>query len=99
MWYSIIGVDFPDSLEKRLAARPDHVERIKALNEQGRLLVAGPNPGADTTEPGDAGFSGSIIIAEFEPLSLAQTWAEEDPYIKAGVYESVTVKPFLKVLP
>lgn len=99
MWYSIVGVDIPNSLEKRLAARPDHVARLKLLQEQGRLLVAGPNPAADTTEPGPAGFTGSIIIAEFDSLELAQTWANEDPYLAAGVYESVTVKPFIKVLP
>ena len=88
-----------DSLPARLAARPAHVERLQALKAEGRLLVAGPNPAIDSEDPGDAGFTGSIIIAEFESLRAAQAWADEDPYVKQGVYASVTVKPFNKVLP
>ena len=99
MYYSIIGIDNDNSLEKRLSVRPAHLERLQALLNAGRLLVAGPNPAIDNEDPGPNGFTGSIIIAEFESLEAAQQWADEDPYIDAGVYESVTVKPFKKVLP
>ncbi len=99
MWYAIIGEDVPASLDKRLAARPAHVERLKALQEQGRLLLAGPFPAIDSNEPGPAGFSGSLIVAEFDSLDAARTWADADPYVAAGVYAGVSVKPFKKVLP
>lgn len=99
MYYSIVGIDVENSLEKRLSVRPAHVERLKQLLDQGRLLVAGPNPGIDNEDPGPNGFTGSIIIAEFNSLEAAQQWADADPYIEAGVYESVMVKPFKKVLP
>jgi uncharacterized protein YciI len=99
MWYVIIGEDTPNSLEKRMAARPRHIERLNALLEQNRLLVAGPTPAIDSEDPGTAGFTGSIIVAEFATLQEAQDWANEDPYIEDGVYKSVSVKPFKKVLP
>ncbi len=99
MLYSIVATDHPDSLDKRLAARPDHVARLTELREQGRLMLAGPNPAIDSEDPGDAGFSGSIIVAEFESLTAAQAWADADPYVAAGVYAEVNVKPFKKVLP
>jgi len=99
MLYVIIGEDAADSLGKRLAARPQHLERLHTLRDEGRLLVAGPNPAIDSNDPGEAGFSGSIIIAEFDSLETAQQWAAADPYQAAGVYQRVTVKPFKKVLP
>lgn len=99
MYYAIISEDVPNSLEKRLSVRPAHVDRLKQLTEQGRLLIAGPHPAIDTEEPGEAGFSGSLIVAEFDSLEDAQAWADDDPYIAAGVYQQVTVKPFKKVLP
>lgn len=99
MWYVIIGEDNDDSLNKRLEARPRHLERLTALSEQNRLLVAGPNPAIDNDDPGSAGFSGSIIIAEFDSLQQAEDWAKQDPYIDEGVYKKVTVKPFKKVFP
>ncbi len=99
MLFSIVANDVEDSLEKRLQARPAHVERLKALLNEGRLVLAGPNPSIEADDPGEAGFSGSIIIAEFESLAEARRWANADPYIAAGVYASVTVKPFKKVLP
>ena len=99
MWYAIISEDVEDSLEKRASARPDHLARVNALLDEGRLLIAGPHPAVDGLEPGDAGFTGSLIVAQFDSLEDAQTWANEDPYVKAGVYASVTVKPFKKVLP
>ena len=99
MLYAIIAEDVPDSLEARLAARPAHLERLHALRDQGRLILAGPHPAIDTTEPGDAGFSGSLIVAEFNSLEDAEAWAADDPYRDAGVYAKVTVKPFKKVLP
>lgn len=99
MWYSIVGEDTENSLEKRLAARPAHVERLQALQNQGRLLLAGPNPAIDSENPGTAGFSGSLIIASFDSLAEAQAWANADPYVSAGVYQQVVVKPFKKVLP
>lgn len=99
MYYSIVGTDVDNSLQARLAARPAHVERLKQLLSEGRLLVAGPNPAIDSSDPGEAGFSGSIIIAEFESLEAAQSWANADPYLETGVYSNVVVKPFNKVLP
>ena len=99
MWYAIMCVDNEDSLEKRLAARPDHVARLNALRDEGRLLIAGPHPAVDSPDPGPAGFTGSLIVAEFESLEAAQAWANDDPFIKAGVYREVTVKPFNRVLP
>ncbi len=99
MLYAIYAEDTEDSLSKRLVARSDHVHRLKALQEDGRLILAGPLPAIDSEDPGDAGFSGSLIVAEFESLQSAQQWADQDPYIKAGVYQRVTVKPFKKVLP
>ena len=99
MLYSIVGTDVENSLQARLAARPEHVNRLIALKDQGRLILAGPNPAIDSEDPGEAGFSGSIIIAEFESLKAAQAWADQDPYILAKVYESVDVKPFKQALP
>lgn|SRR5574340_463168 len=99
MLYAVIGEDIPDSLERRLAARPAHLQRLTELQENGRLLVAGPFPAIDSTDPGPAGFTGSLIIAEFASLEEARAWAEADPYVSAGVYAEVTVKPFGKVLP
>lgn len=97
--YVIIGEDVPNSLEKRLAARPAHLARLNALKDAGRLLLAGPFPAIDSPDPGPAGFSGSLIVAEFDDLAAAQSWAEADPYVAAGVYARVTVKPFKRVLP
>ncbi len=99
MLYSIVGIDVKDSLQARLAARPGHLDRLLELKNQGRLILAGPNPAIDSSDPGDAGFSGSIIVAEFDSLELAQSWADEDPYLLSGVYDSVSVKPFKLVLP
>lgn len=99
MWYAIISQDVPDSLEKRMSARPAHLERLKALADGGRLLIAGPHPAIDSEDPGSAGFTGSLVVAEFASLSEAQSWADADPYVAAGVYQQVTVKPFRKVLP
>jgi uncharacterized protein YciI len=99
MLYAIITQDVDNSLKDRLAARPKHLERLTALQEQGRLILAGPHPAIDCEDPGEAGFSGSLIIAEFESLEDAQTWADADPYVAAGVYANVTVKPFKKVFP
>lgn len=99
MYYAIISEDIENSLEKRLAARPEHLARLQTLNEQGRLLIAGPHPAIDSEDPGPAGFSGSLVVAEFSSLTDAQAWADQDPYITAGVYEKVTVKPYKKVLP
>ena len=99
MWYAIISQDHPNSLEKRLAARPDHLARLNALKDEARLFVAGPHPAIDSEAPGDAGFTGSLVIAEFDSLEAAQSWADEDPYIAAGVYSQVTVKPYIKALP
>ena len=99
MLYAIIAEDTADSLEKRLASRPAHVERLNALKDAGRLILAGPHPVIDSEDPGSAGFSGSLIVAEFPSLDDAQAWADQDPYIAAGVYEKATVKPFKKVLP
>ena len=99
MLYVIIGEDTPGTLDQRLAARPAHVERLQALQAEGRLIIAGPCPAIDSPDPGPAGFSGSIIIAEFASLEAARTWADADPYVAAGVYEKVTIKPFKKALP
>lgn len=99
MWYAIIAQDHPDSLERRMKARPDHLRRLQALKEEGRLLLAGPHPAIDSDDPGPAGYSGSLVVAEFPSLAAAREWADADPYLAAGVYASVTVKPFRKVLP
>ena len=99
MWYAIIAEDVENSLERRLAARPNHLARLGQLVEEGRLLVAGPHPATDSEDPGGAGFTGSLIIAEFPDLAAAEAWAEADPYVKAGVYADVKVKPFKRVLP
>ncbi len=99
MWYAIFGEDHEGSLEKRLAARPEHIARLNAVVDDGRLLIAGPHPAIDAPDQGAAGFSGSLIIAEFASLDDARTWADEDPYLDAGVYRNVTVKPFKPVLP
>ena len=99
MLYAIIGEDVPGSLQQRLAARPAHLERLRTLQDEGRLIVAGPCPAIDSPDPGPAGFTGSLIIAEFPSLDQAKTWAEADPYIEAGVYAKVTIKPFKKAFP
>ena len=99
MLYVIIGEDLPGTLDRRLAARPAHVERLQALQAAGRLILAGPCPAIDSTDPGPAGFTGSLIVAEFSSLDAAKSWADADPYVAAGVYEKVTVKPFRKVFP
>ncbi len=99
MLYAIVGEDAAGSLERRLSARPVHLERLKALQEAGRLVLAGPCPAVDSPDPGPAGFSGSLIVAEFPSLADAQAWADADPYVAAGVYARVSVKPFKKVLP
>ena len=99
MLYSIVGVDIENSLEARLSVRPAHLARLTALRDEGRLILAGPNPAIDSEDPGEAGFSGSIVIAEFESLGAAQAWADADPYVASGAYASVTVKPFKQVLP
>jgi uncharacterized protein YciI len=99
MLYAIISEDVQDSLEKRKSARPDHLARLELLKNEGRLILAGPHPKIDNENPGDAGFSGSLVVAEFNALADAEAWAAADPYITAGVYANVTVKPFKKVLP
>ncbi len=99
MWYAIIGQDSPGSLEKRITARPAHVARLQTLQNEGRLLLAGPFPAVDAPDPGAAGFSGSLIVAEFATLSVAQEWANADPYVVAGVYAEVRVQPFRKTFP
>lgn len=99
MYYVIFAEDTPDSLAKRLAARPAHLARLQVLLDEGRLLVAGPMPAIDSEDPGSEGFTGSTLIAEFQSLQAAKAWAEADPYVDAGVYQRVTVKPFKKVLP
>ncbi|HQZ46685.1 MAG TPA: YciI family protein [Usitatibacteraceae bacterium] len=99
MLYAIIAEDVPGSLDKRLASRPAHIERLKALMAEGRLVIAGPHPLIDAGDPGPAGFSGSLIVAEFASRELAIAWASADPYVAAGVYAKVTVKPFRKALP
>ena len=99
MLYAIVGEDQPESLSARLSARPAHLERLKALQNEGRLLLAGPCPAIDSPDPGPAGFTGSLIVAEFASLDAARVWADADPYVAAGVYAKVSVKPFKKVLP
>jgi len=97
MLYVIYSEDVSDSLEKRAAARPAHIERLKALHDQGRVVIAGPTPAIDSEDPGTAGMTGSLVVIEFETLEEAQVWADADPYVAAGVYKSVTVKPFKRV--
>ena len=99
MLYAIISEDINNSLEKRLSARPAHIERLQQLKTEGRLILAGPHPSIDSDDPGTAGFTGSLVVAEFASLKDAQAWADIDPYLEAGVYAKVTVKPFKKVLP
>jgi hypothetical protein len=99
MLYAIIATDVANSLDNRLAARPAHLARLEQLKQEGRLVLAGPHPAIDSNDPGPAGFSGSLIVAEFDSLEAAQSWAEADPYRAAGVYASVVVKPFKKVFP
>jgi uncharacterized protein YciI len=99
MLFAIISTDVADSLEKRLSVRPAHLERLVVLKDAGRLVLGGPHPAVESNDPGAAGFTGSLIVAEFESLAAAKTWADADPYIAAGVYASVVVKPFKQVLP
>ncbi|MFT7411220.1 MAG: hypothetical protein ACI9EX_001831 [Oleispira sp.] len=99
MWYAIISQDVENSLNKRLSVRPAHVARLETLKEEGRLLIAGPHPAIDSEDPGSEGFTGSLVVAEFDSLLTAQSWADADPYVEAGVYSNVMVKPFKKVLP
>jgi len=99
MWYAITGLDHADSLPRRLSARPAHLERLRQLHSEGRLLLAGPFPAVDADDPGEAGFSGSLIVAEFSDLAAARAWADADPYVAAAVYKDVSVRPFRKVLP
>lgn len=99
MLYMIYSVDVENSLPLRAKARPAHIQRLEALKNEGRLIMAGPLPAIDANDPGEAGFTGSLIVAEFESLEAAKNWADADPYIEAGVYDSVTVKPYKKVLP
>ena len=99
MFYAIISQDIDNSLPLRKQARPDHLARLEQLKNEGRLLIAGPHPAIDSDDPGEAGFTGSLVVAEFASLEEAQTWADADPYVAAGVYQQVTVKPFKKVLP
>lgn len=99
MWYAIIGQDAPDSLDKRLAARPDHLARLQTLQDEGRLLLAGPFPAVDAVDPGASGFTGSLIVAEFASLPAAQEWADADPYAATGVFARLTVQPFKRVFP
>lgn len=97
MLYSIVGQDVANSLADRLAARPAHLERLQTLRDQGRLVLAGPNPAIDSNDPGEAGFTGSVVVAEFASLEEAKAWADADPYVAAGVYASVEIKPFKQV--
>lgn len=99
MLYAFISRDAPGTLEKRLAARPEHLQRLQQLRDAGRLIVAGPHPAIDSEDPGPAGFTGSLVVAEFDSLDDARAWADADPYVSAGVYQEITVKPFNKVLP
>jgi uncharacterized protein YciI len=99
VWYAVISEDHEGSLDKRLAARPEHVARLKAMVEQGRMLIAGPHPAIDSPDPGPAGFTGSLVVADFDSLEEAKTWANTDPYITAGVCKTVMIKPFNLVLP
>lgn len=99
LFYAIVAEDAPNSLDKRLAARPEHLARLQALQSEGRLLLAGPFPAIDSPDPGPAGFSGSLIVAAFDSLETARTWADADPFVSAGVYARVSVRPFRKTLP
>lgn len=99
MLYAVIAEDNPGTLEQRLAARPEHLKRLQQLQDDGRLVLAGPHPAVDAEDPGSAGFTGSLVVAEFPSLAEARAWADADPYVNAGVYGQVTVKPFRKVLP
>jgi uncharacterized protein YciI len=99
MWYAVISEDIEGTLDKRLATRPAHLARLTALRDEGRILVAGPHPAVDSPDPGPAGFTGSLVVAEFDSLDDAKAWADADPYVSAGVYGSVSVKPFKLVLP
>lgn len=99
MLYAILAEDVPDSAERRAAARREHLARLEGLQQEGRLVLAGPHPAIDANDPGDAGFSGSLVVAEFESLEAARAWADADPYVAAGVYERVVVKPLRRVLP
>ena len=99
MLYAIIAQDVENSLQNRISARPKHLERLTALQEQGRLILAGPHPAVDSEDPGEVGFSGSLVVAEFESLQEAKAWADADPYVEAGVYANVTIKPFKKIFP
>jgi uncharacterized protein YciI len=99
MLYAFISEDRPGSLQNRLAARPDHLQRLQALQDAGRLVLAGPHPAIDSEDPGEDGFTGSLVVAEFDSLEAARVWADQDPYVSTGVYAQVTVKPFKKVLP
>lgn len=99
MWYAIISQDVENSLPLRQSARPQHIARLNDLKDQGRLLIAGPHPAIDSEDPGEAGFTGSLVVADFPSLDDARTWADADPYVAAGVYAAVTVKPYKLVLP
>jgi uncharacterized protein YciI len=99
MLYAIISQDRAGSLQQRLASRPDHLARLETLQNDGRLVLAGPHPAIDSSDPGAAGFTGSLVVAEFPSLEAARTWADADPYLAAGIYDQVVVKPFNKVLP
>lgn len=99
MLYAILSEDVANSLERRLTARPDHLARLEALRDEGRLVLAGPHPAIDAENPGEAGFSGSLVVAEFDGLEAAKAWADADPFMITGVYAKVVVKPFKKVLP
>ena len=99
MYYALIGEDAPATLQTRLAVRPEHVARLEALRDEGRLLLAGPMPAIDSPDPGPAGFTGSLIVAEFDSLASAEAWAQDDPYVRNGVFVRTTVRPFRKTLP
>ncbi len=99
MWYMISSQDVENSLEKRKTVREQHIARLKHLGDEGRLMIAGPHPAIDSNDPDEAGFTGSLVVAEFNSLEEAQAWADADPYVSAGVYEKVIVKPFKRVLP
>ena len=99
MWYTIMAEDVPNSLEKRMQVRPEHLARLTALQDVGRLMLAGPFPAIDSNDPGPAGFTGSLVVAEFNNLNEAKAWSDADPYVNAGVYNHVIVKPFRKTLP